>query len=102
MSKAFIDYMIARPQPLVYFIVSVNSTCCEFPKDWPSYNNTKALDTIRANDILVYVTNDDYAPITVVYDQSSQSAFQSQLNVGRTLFVCFTLIIVTLLFTRDV
>lgn len=101
MAAVFIDNMTAKPQPLVYFSVSVNSTCCEYPKNWDNAS-AKSLDSIRPSDILVYVVNDDASSITVAYDQTGQSIFQSQLSIGRTLFVCVILIVITLLFTRDV
>lgn len=95
--------MTSKPQPLVYFSAYVNSTCCEFPKNWPNYANTKSLDSIRPSDILVYVVADDNSnTVTAAYDKSNQSIFSSQLSVGRTLFVCVILITITLLFTRDV
>jgi hypothetical protein len=47
--------MIAKPQPLVYFSATVNSTCCEFPRQFPEYSWVKILDDIRPTDILVYV-----------------------------------------------
>lgn len=105
MVTVFIENMTSKPQPLVYFSAYVNSTCCEFPKNWPSYANTKSLDSIRPNDILVYVVSDDNSisnTVTAAYDQSYQSTFSAQLSIGRTLFVCVILITITLLFTRDV
>lgn len=38
----------------------------------------------------------------MAYDQSSQLILASQLNIGRTILVCILLILITLLFTRDV
>ena len=40
--------------------------------------------------------------ITIAFDKSPLAVFQAQLNIGRTLFVCVIMIVVTLLFTRDV
>lgn len=40
--------------------------------------------------------------MTLVYDQTAETAFQSQLNIGRTLFVCVLLIGLSILFTRDI
>lgn len=105
MAAVFIENMTRKPQPLVYFSAYVNSTCCEFPKNWANYASTKSLDGIRPNDILVYVVSDDNSytnTVTAAYDQTNQSIFSAQLSIGRTLFVCVILITITLLFTRDV
>ena len=38
---------------------------------------------------------------TVVFNQKATNVLSSQLNIGRTLFVCILLIISTLLFSND-
>lgn len=37
-----------------------------------------------------------------MYDLTSGTIFQSELNIGRTLFVCVLLIAMSVLFTNDV
>jgi hypothetical protein len=94
----YIDHMLGLPQSLVYFYVAVNTTCCTFPNDYPSY---VVLDSsyYRTEDLTAYETALGSA---VVFQQTSIATLNAQLNIGRTLFVCILLIISTLLFSRDV
>lgn len=70
--------MTALPEPLVYFSFPINDTCCEFPKNFTSYTQTSSLDSIRSNDINVYVSKIQVMSdkvITVAFDQSPTSKF---------------------------
>jgi hypothetical protein len=40
--------------------------------------------------------------VTAVYDSTKYDVFTSQLNIGRTLFVCILLIFSSMFFSQDV
>lgn len=74
--SAFITEMMQRSSPLVYFSTPVNTTCCEFPKNFHNYTNSvKSLDSIRSSDISIYVANvpNSENQVTVAFDQTAQS-----------------------------
>ena len=86
------------PSSIVFFEVDVNSSCCQFPRDYPQYD-VPALEDLRSDEVDIYVnSNAD----TFVYDKSSSNILAAKLNIGRTTFVCVLLIVATLLFSRDV
>lgn len=77
----------------------LNTTCCSFPEDYPSLNSgIPTLDSIRASSTMTYTMGN----ITLVYDSTWSDIFTSQLNIGRTLFVCILLIFSSLFFSQDV
>ena len=45
---------------------------------------------------------DDHTDSTVVFDKTDSDILSSQLNLGRTLFICILLMVSTLLFSNDV
>lgn len=100
----YIDIMTQKPKPLIYFTIDINSSCCEFPTNFPTYSSIKNLDSYRSSDVLIYTAGigDTQKNVTVVFDQTPALILEAQLSIGRTLFVCILLIVVTLLFTRDV
>jgi hypothetical protein len=93
--------MMKLPSTLVYFSVNFNTTCCTFPDNYPelkaAYNVTSS-EEYRIDDLLSYITD---AGSVVVFETTASSVLTSQLNVGRTLFVCLILVVATLLFSRD-
>jgi hypothetical protein len=96
-----IHLMSTKPDSLVYIFIPYNSTCCEFPTNFPEYvGKVKSLSDIRFDALLMY--NDAASNTTIAYDQTNETAFQSELNIGRTLFVCVLLVAMNILFTRDV
>ena len=97
-ANLFISQTLQLPEPLVYFEIYFNATCCQFPKDFPQYSS-KNLETIRADSIYPILFGDTDL---VVFDQTNTNILSSQLNIGRTLFVCVLLIASTLLFSRDI
>lgn len=95
----FINQSLSLRIPVVYIDFSINSTCCNFPRDFPSLSaGVPTLDELRASSTASYTMGN----ITVVYDSTSYDIFTSQLNIGRTLFVCILLVISSLLFSQDV
>lgn len=102
LDTTFIDYMMKLPSTLIYFYVNVNATCCTFPDNYPIHRvtyNVSNSEEYRTDDLLSYMTD---AGSLVVFETTSTSKLTSQLNIGRTLFVCLVLIVSTLLFSRDI
>jgi hypothetical protein len=98
--KITIQLMSLKPDPLVYIFAPYNSTCCEFPTNFPEYvGKVKSLSDIRFDAVLIFY--DGETNTTIAYDQTNEVAFQSELNIGQTLFVCVLLIVMNILFTRD-
>ena len=100
----FISQMVNYPRPLVFFSVNFSTQSFNFPNDYPDFINiTTALNNIRDYNVDVYNSGENSpSDITIAFDKSPLAVFQAQLNIGRTLFVCVIMIVVTLLFTRDV
>ena len=95
--------MTQKSFPLIFFQIPINGTCCEFPKQYPDYLSlVRNITDLRTDETLIYTSDDSDNSSMVAYDQSSQLILASQLNVGRTILVCILLILITLLFTRDV
>ena len=97
----FISQMLNLPEPLVFFEVQVNSTCCQFPRDYPTYlSSIPNITTLRSDSINAVI--DISTNATAIYNTTPTNILSSQLSIGRTLFVCILLIVSTLLFSRDV
>lgn len=94
----YIEEMINQAEPLIFFSIEVNSTCCTFPDDY-SYSGVTDYKTLRSDELYIIVSDNNS---TVIFDQSPSNILSAQLNIGRTLFVCFLLIISTLFFSHDV
>lgn len=95
----FINQSLTLYNPLVYMSFPMNSTCCEFPKDFPELGaGIPELDDLRASSIHTQETE----RIVLVYNTTANDIFTSQLNAGRTLFVCFLLILSSLFFNQDI
>lgn len=90
--------MLILPEPVVYFEVEVNETCCQFPRDYPEYGDITSLESLRSDEVSFYLSSSND---TIIFDISKTNILSAQLNIGRTLFVCALLIIATLLFSRD-
>ncbi len=94
-----ISVLTAITSPLVYLYFPVNTTCCTFPDNFTAYkSNTTDIDNIRSTSLTISSMDS----VTLIFDTTNTDILTSQLNIGRTLFVCFLLIISSLLFTRDV
>ena len=97
----FIPEMLALPEPIVFFEVEVNSTCCEFPRDYPQYyGQVPEVEDLRSDSINAIIDSNSNA--TAIYNITPTNILSSQLSIGRTLFVCILLVISTMLFSRDV
>ena len=95
----FINQSLALRNPLVYLDFPINETCCNFPRDFPAFNaGIPELDDLRASSTNSFTMGN----VTVVYDTTSIDIFTSQLNIGRTLFVCILLIFSSMFFSKDV
>ena len=42
-ANIFLEEMLILPEPLVYFEVDVNESCCQYPRDYPQYENVTSL-----------------------------------------------------------
>lgn len=100
----FIKEMVSKPKPLIFLSINISNSVYNFPNDFEGYDNTTMnLNNIRDFNVEIYNPPVGYIhDFTIVFDKTPLSVFQSQLNIGRTLFVCVIMIVVTLLFTRDV
>jgi len=96
-----ITQMTSKPNPIVYLSYPYNDTCCEFPTNYPQEAAlVRNLSNIRSESIFIFY--DENTNSTIVYDQTDEATLQSQLNIGRTIFVCILLIALSMLFSRDV
>ena len=85
----------------MFFEIPINTTCCIFPTNYPQYQNqVRDVFSIRSTSLNAVV--DDGTSSTFIFDKTDSDILGSQLNLGRTLFVCLLLMISTLLFSNDV
>lgn len=68
-----------------------------FPDNY-SYPNVTPMSSLRVGSMI----NTNYNTAVAIFDHTDQDILASQLNIGRTLFVCVIIVIFSLLFTRDV
>ena len=84
---------------MVYLDFPVNTTCCNFPRDFQSMSiGVPSLESLRASSTVTHELGD----VSVTYNTTDYDIFMSQLNIGRTLFVSVLLIISSLVFSQGV
>ncbi len=96
----YIESMVKLPSTIIYFSINVNASCCTLD-NYPTYKltyNISNSEEYRTDDLLSYITD---AGSIVVFETTWTSRLTSQLNIGRTLFVCLILVVSSLLFSRD-
>lgn len=79
----------------------INTTCCIFPTNYPEYQSqVRDIYSLRSTSLNAVV--DDGSQSTFIFDRTDSDILASELNLGRTLFVCLLLMVSTLLFSNDV
>ena len=86
--------------PLEYFKIPINQTCCEFPKDFPAFAKvtTTKLSDLRLSEQTIVIDEN----ITIIFSKKVSSQFTAYLNLGRSLFITILLIFCSILFMKDI
>ena len=86
--------------PLAYLNYPLNSTCCKFPDNFPSYvyDEYFSIDELRLSEQTATKDNG----IEVIFSTKKNAQVTSIINIVRSIFVTLLLIFSSLLFIQDI
>jgi hypothetical protein len=98
--QSFIQTGLEMTNPLEYFRIPINETCCEFPKDFPTFAEESVikLTDLRMSEQTIVIDGN----ITIIFSRKASSQFTAYLNLARSLFITILLIFCSILFMKDI